>query len=144
MARPEIIISSVKQGKLSRNAKEVLVAQINKCEGGRILITCQKFSSKRSLPQNSYQHLLYTIFRDALNDLGNEFTMEEVKELCKFKFLTIDVINEETGEVIGKRIKGTSELTKSETMDYLDSVIRWAKEDFNIHLPSGNEQLTID
>lgn len=143
MSKQETIISSVKNGKLSKQAKDVLVSQIMKCEGGRIMITCQKFSSKRSLPQNSYQHLLYTILRDGLNDFGNEFTMEDVKQLCKYKFLLIDVINEETGEVIGKRIKGTSELTKSETMDYLDAIIRWAQDDFNIKLPSST-QLTID
>lgn len=144
MAKDEIIISSVKNGKLSRQAKECLISQINKCEGGRVIIKINKFSSKRSLPQNSYQHLLYSIFRDALNDLGNEFTMQEVKDLCKYKFLLIDVINEETGEVIGKRIKGTSELSKVETMEYLDKIIEWAKESFNIKLPLPNESLEIE
>lgn len=144
MAKPEVFISAVRGGKLSKQTKEGLAHQIMKCEGGRVIITIAKFSSRRSLPQNKYQHLLYTIFRDALNELGNDFSMEEIKELCKFKFLTVDVTNEDTGEVLGKRIKGTSELTKVETMEYLDAVIAWAKEDFNIKLPLPNEALQID
>jgi len=144
MARKETIISSVRGGKLSKQAKECLVAQINRCEGGRVMIEVSKFSSNRSLPQNSYQHVIYTILRDGLNDLGNDFTMPRVKEICKYKFLLVDEINESTGEIIGQRIKSTTELSKVETMEYIDKIIAWAMESFNIYLPSAGEELQID
>jgi hypothetical protein len=80
---------------------------------------------------------------DALNDLGNEFTMLEVKELMKAKYLLIDVVNEKTGEVLGQRIKGTSECTTVELNTFFENVIRWAAE-LGIILPMPNEELEID
>jgi hypothetical protein len=78
---------------------------------------------------------------EELNELGNEFTMMEVKDLCKAKFALIDVFNEKTGEVLGQRIKGTSAMNKTELSDFVESVIRWAADSFGIVLPYPNEQL---
>ena len=143
MARKETIISSVRDGKLSKQAKDCLVAQINRCEGGRVMIEVSKFSSRRSLPQNSYFHLLMTIFKDALNDLGNDFDMETVKELCKAKFLLIDLVNESNGEIYGKRTKSTTELSKVEFMELIDAIVAWGSE-LGIRLPLPNEPIQMD
>lgn len=100
--------------------------------------------NKRSSQQNRYLHLLFTIFQKELNETtGNQFTMEEIKDLCKCKFLTTDVVNEETAEVIGQRIRGTSELTKTEMMAFVEQVIAWAADMFHITLPYPNEQMEI-
>lgn len=123
--------------KLNRELKEFF-------SGKRVHIVISKFQATRSGQQNRYMHLLFTIFKDALNDLGNEYTMSEVKELCKYKFLTIEVFNEATGEIIGQRIKGTSELTKVEMMEFIESIIRWAADTFHIVLPYPNEQLDFE
>lgn len=135
-------IASVKNGKLSN--RSILIKCINHFEGKKIRLTIEKYSSKRTHPQNSYIHVLFTIFTDALNDLGNEFLMTEVKELCKAKFLLTDVMNEKTGEIIGQRIKGTSELTKTELNEFFEKVIRWAADSFGIILPYPDEQLEIE
>ena len=137
-------ISSVKNGKLQASTTKSILKVFSGLEGKKVRITVEKLSSKRSHQQNAYLHLLFTIFTDALNDLGNEFNMLEVKDLCKAKFALTDVINEKTGEVLGQRIKGTSEMNKTELSDFVESVIRWASNYFHITLPYPNEQLTID
>jgi hypothetical protein len=138
------LISPVKNGKLQLSTTRSILKVLSGLEGKKVRITLEKVSAKRSLSQNAYLHLLFTIFTDALNYLGNEFKMEEVKAICKTKFCTIDVINNNSGEVIGQRIKGTSEMNKMEMVEFIDSVIRWAADYFHITLPYPNEQLEIE
>ena len=136
-------ISSIKNGKLQPSVTVQMLKMFQGFEGRKVRISVEKLSSKRSHQQNAYLHLLFHIFTEALNDLGNEFTMIEVKELCKFKFAKTDVMNEKTGEVIGERVKATSEMKKGEMVEFIDSIIRWAADYFKIILPYPNESLTL-
>lgn len=137
-------ISRVKNGKLQPSTAKMLVKSIEANEGKNVVITIEKLTSKRSGQQNKFIHVMFTQFTEALNELGNTFTMEEVKDLCKAKFALIDVINKETGEVIGQRIQGTHEMKKDELGVFIDNVIRWAADYFHITLFYPNEQLTIE
>jgi len=136
-------ISLIKDGKLQPSTTNNILKVLSGLEGKRVRITLEKVSAKRSLQQNAYLHLLFTIFTESLNELGNDFTMDEVKELCKTKFLLIEVMNVETGEVIGQRIKGTSEMTKTELNLFIENIIRWAADYFSIVLPYPSEQLEV-
>lgn len=128
------IESFVISGRLKDNADLVNQAIKNR-EGKAILITIQTVSRKRTNQQNRYIHRLFTIFTQSLNELGNSFSMSDVKSLCAAKFLIIDVVNQDSGEIIGQRIKGTSELNTVEFGEYLDQVIGWAADTFGIILP---------
>lgn len=136
-------ITSVNKGKLGAITSKQIKTTIEKYEGYRIILTIDKCSSKRSNQQNSYIHLLFTMLTEALNDLGNEFNMLEVKDMMKSKFLLTDVVNEKTGEILGQRIKGTSECTTIELNEFFENVIRWAAE-LGIVLPYPNEELELD
>ena len=136
-------ISLIKDGKLQPSTTNNILKVLSGLEGKRVRITLEKVSAKRSLQQNAYLHLLFTIFTESLNELGNDFTMDEVKELCKAKFLLVDVMNVETGEIIGQRIKGTSEMTKTELNLFIENIIRWAADYFSIVLPYPSEQLEV-
>lgn len=135
--------SKVVDGKLQGNVSKFIKEELPRFNDKRVEVTIKQISSKRSDQQNRYIHLLFTIFKDSLNDLGNDFSMQEVKDLCKFKFAKTDVINTNTGELLGERIKGTSEMGKLELAEFVDNVIDWAKEMFNIRLPKPGEQLEI-
>jgi len=137
------LISSVKGGKLQPTVTKQLLHILNGLEGKKVVITIEKLTAKRSLQQNKYMHLLFSIFTESLNELGNNFTTKEVKELCKAKFTLVDVANEQTGEILGQRIKATSEMNKEELGIFIDKVIQWASE-FNIKLPLAGEQLLIE
>lgn len=136
--------ATVKDGLLKIHARKQFDKDLIMFEAKEVELVLRKKRSRRSGAQNRYIHLLFTIFTNELNSMGNEFTMTEVKELCKAKFLLIDVINESTGEIIGQRIKGTSETTKTEMMHFVDQVIRWAAEYFSITLPLPGEQFELN
>lgn len=136
-------ISPVKNGRLQPTTSKAIAKTLEGFEGKRIIITINKQSSKRSGQQNRYLHLTFTILTDSLNELGNSFTMPEIKELLKAKYAMIEVFNTKTGEVIGQRIKGTSEMNKTELSVFIDSIIRWAA-DFGIVLLYPNESFELD
>jgi hypothetical protein len=134
-----IYFAEIKDGKLKITNRRGFDADLLEYEGKRVQITIER-NNKRTSPQNRYLHALFTIFTKSLNELGNNFKTEEVKELVKFKFLTLEVVNESTGETIGQRIKGTHELNKEEMGDFIDRFMEWSATDFNIILPISDEQ----
>lgn len=136
--------SEVKNSRLQKNVSEGLHNELKAFEGKRVEIRICRLRSKRSSQQNKYLHVLFTIFKDALNDLGNEFTMQQVKDLCKRKFLSYDLIDKSTGEVIGEDIRHTSGLNKTEFNEFIESVIRWAADMFHIQLPFPSESLELN
>lgn len=101
-------------------------------------IVARKRKSKRSNEQNRYAHLLFSTLKDGLNALGNNFTQEQCKELMKAKFLLVDVYNNESGEHLGQRVRGTSELTVEEMYEFTTKIIVWASE-LGIILPIPDE-----
>lgn len=137
--------STVKGGKIQRSTSVAIGNELSFFEGKRVRILIERSSGKRSIPQNSYLHLLFTIFKNELNNLGNEFTMDEVKEMCIHKCsVETEVINKNTGELMFMRKKRTSELSKTEMSDFIESIIRWGADMFNIILPYPNEQIKAD
>jgi hypothetical protein len=53
------------------------------------------------------------------------------------------MINENSGEVIGTRIKSTTELSTLEMNEFIENMIRWSAEQFNITIPYPNENLQL-
>ena len=137
-----LAFGNIKDGVLSIANRKAFMSELSQMKNGYVTIKVSR-KNQRSLQQNAYLHLLFTIFKNELNQLGNEFTMLEVKDLCKAKYLTVDVVNTNTGECIGQRVKGTHELTKIEMMQFVDDVIRWGADMFHITLPYPNEQTEI-
>ena len=137
-----LALGKIQDGVLIINSRKMFDKELSTLKNGLVTITVKR-RNQRSLSQNNYIHLLFTIFKNELNQLGNEFKMEQVKEIAKAKFLTVDVVNESTGECIGQRVRGTHELSKVETMEFVENVIRWAADMFHITLPYPNEQIEI-
>ena len=137
------LITNIKGGKMQLKHSQMIVNYLQSFEDKAVHITIDKHSGKRSHRQNAYLHLIFTIFTNALNELGNTFRMEEVKELVKAKFALVDVYNVNTGECIGQRIKGTSEMSKTELIEFIDKFIAYAADEFHVVLPHPNEQIEI-
>ena len=129
---------------LQQNVRQQIKELLPYYKKQRITITIEKFKSKRSDQQNRYLHALFTIFKNELNALGNEFSMQQVKDLCKLKFAKVEMINTQTGEVMGERIKGTSEMNKTELNEFIENIIMWAASYFSISLPYPNETTTLN
>jgi hypothetical protein len=137
------IYCNVENGKVISNRK--LLADTLATFSGRVSITIQKAKKVRSGQQNRYLHAAFTILsKQLINYTGDErYTAAMVKDIVKCKFLTVDMINESSGEVIGTRIKSTTELSTFEMNEFIENMIRWAAEQFNITIPYPNENLQL-
>ena len=140
----EVYISTVTKGKINGVTSEKIKQQISLHEGKKIIITIERMSKKRSLAQNNFIHLLFTIFATSFNETtGNDFSMQKIKDWMKKMFLTEPLVDEATGEIIGEYVKHTADLKTVEMMDFLNKVVRYAQDEWNIRLPLPNEQQEI-
>jgi hypothetical protein len=137
------IYCNVENGKVISNRK--LLSDTLASFSGRVSIIIQKAKKVRSGQQNRYLHASFTILsKELINYTGDErYTAAMVKDIVKCKFLTVDMINESSGEVIGTRIKSTTELSTLEMNEFIENMIRWAAEQFNITIPYPNENLQL-
>ena len=105
-------------------------------------IIIKKRRVKRSLNQNAFLHVLLTIFSQSLVELTGDksLTMARVKNIVKLKFLKQEVVNTETGELIGEEVLDTSSLTKEQMAIFIEDIYRYASETFHIVLPNANTQ----
>ena len=136
--------SDVKEDKLQANIRKLIADCLTTFNGKRVSIVIKRIKSKRSLNQNNYIHVLFTIFAKELTALtGEVYSMETVKNMCKLKFAQIDVVDKNTGEIIGKDLEATSKMSKSRCAEFTEQIIRWAAEQFQIVLPYPNEQVEL-
>lgn len=97
---------------------------------------------KRSNPQNRYYRgCIIPIFQKIYKDLGYDVTQEETHQILKERFLTVDLVKDD--EVVGKRIKSTTELSTNEMIEYCESLQRMAAEVFDTYIPDPNEQVIL-
>ena len=129
--------SLVREGKLQKNISLQIKNELNHFEGKRVEITIQKLSAKRSDQQNR----LWWLYMGILSkELG--FTKEEIHDICKFKFLKREKVDEKSGEIF-EYLGSTTQLNKMEFADIVSELIRWVSETFDIVLPLPNEQMEI-
>lgn len=138
-----LFISNVNDGSLQMNVRKQIAEKLPYFNDKRVKITIEKLHGKRSNPQNNYLHLILTIFSNELIDLtgDKDLDLEKVKGMCKLKFLSKDIINQETGEIQGTYVRKTSELNKEEFGEFIEDVKRYAMDMFGIYLRDANEQI---
>lgn len=108
-----------------------------------VTVEIKKKRNHRSIFQNAYYFgVVVTMAEERLRELGHEVDKNTVHEFFKGKFLYSELVDE-SGEI--HRIpKKTSELTKSEFMEYLEDCKRFCAEILDIYIPDPNEQLEIE
>jgi hypothetical protein len=122
--------------------RETLRKNLASLPDGNYIVTI-KATKRRSLSQNAYIHgVLFPEALIALREAGYDEirTVEHAKRACKYLFLKKQIFDEETGEVKLEWVKDTSELTKAEMSEFIESVIRWLANDFHHVVPPPNTQ----
>jgi hypothetical protein len=112
----------------------------------RVWIVVEKYYSKRSLKQNNLLHLYLS---EIAKETGAQ--LEQIKDALKKKFLSVPLTTKDgeimadksSGEVL-ERVKGTSELTVVEFMEFTDNVRLWAMEFLGMYLPLPEEQVELN
>jgi hypothetical protein len=91
-----------------------------------------EWRSKRSISQNSLQHVIYSDISKYLISKGRiEWTEKKVKESLKSKFLgweQREIIDVVTGEITVKEmLRESSKLDVGEAFHYTTQIIEWAE-----------------
>lgn len=102
------------------------------------LVTVESFYPKRTLPQNSYLHVIFTIIGKYT---GND--LEEVKEALKREFALVDHINVFTGE-IEQVPQNTSKMDTYELSQFIEKVKKWALDFLGLEIPDAGDKVSID
>jgi len=138
------INSKIVNGKCTTNKASISKA-FEQFEGKEITITIEKKRRKRSNEQNAYLWgCVYPLVKIGFfESYGEVFSIEEVHEILKMKFNSIDLINEDTGEVVVAP-KSTTKNSKFEQEQYHEHIRNFAKEWFNIYIPLPNEEIFIN
>lgn len=100
----------------------------------------ERKSVKRSDPQNRYYWgVVIKEIAIRLRDLGNDWLSDEdVHDLMKLKF-NGEKIAGEGGEVL-EIPKSTANLTKTQFMEYMETVRAWAADFLGICIPDPGQQ----
>lgn len=116
--------------------RQRLQRQIGSLEGSyRIEISPTR--PTRSVKQNAFYWgviiaSLWEWLRDQDWTIGSD---EAAHEMLKARFLATTIINKRTGEVIGRRVRSTTELTTEEFSDYVERCRMFLSEWCNIVVP---------
>lgn len=110
-------------------------------------ITLERKVKKRSSKQNAYYFgCCLPAVIDALVENGyprSELNQEVVHEMLKIKFLTVDLVSEQTGEVL-TIVKSTTELSTTDFMNFIDDIVRWSANILHYEIKLPNEQAMMN
>lgn len=133
-------IISIENGVL-QNPKE-LVKAFKSLKNGRYLAEINSYN-KRSNQQNRYYFgLVVPMIQKSINDLGHDFTKEEIHEWLKDKFNLKEVVNFNTGEY-DYIPQSTTRLNKSDFSEYVDKIQRFAAEFLTLEIPDPGTQTEL-
>lgn len=136
----QLFFGKVVDGKLKLTRRTEFQELLNLYEGKEIEVSVDKKRNTRSVSQNSYLWgVVIPVVQDGLKGMGMKATKEETHELLKMKFLQKELVNELTGEIM-RYVGSTTELSKSEFMDYISEIQQFCSEFLNVYLPSPNEE----
>ena len=101
---------------------------------GTKLIKIEKYSKKRSNPQNRYYH--GCVLKYLSETTG--FTVAEMHEVLKSKFLPYERANRATGQMV-QFGRSTTELNTLQYEEFLEQVRIWAINELDCYIPLPNE-----
>lgn len=133
----------IKSGKLILSNKGRFTNDLSKIKDCVVEIVIRK-KARRSNPQNAYLWgVVYAELKYAFNNLGNNFSIDDVHEFCKQEFNKVAIAGKD-GEVIGSKPGSTTLMNKEEFGLYLDKIFLFANEYLGITIPLPNEKLEFE
>ena len=102
-----------------------------------------KKKNRRSTKQNNYLWgVVYKECEIRMRELGNDIDCDVVHDFFKDKFLQKELVGE-GGEVIDKIPGSTTELNKTDFIEYVNKIILWSSEILCITIPLPETDLQL-
>lgn len=137
----------VQNGELVPIEQVYYLDEIRKLEGKEVSVELKKLKM-RSNPQNRYYWgVLVYLIRERLNDLGyvkedlhkeslpSALTRDDVHLYLRENFNRKDIVNPDTGEVLGSSSSSTTSLSTDEFSAYVETIIIWASTYLDLEIP---------
>ena len=123
-------------GEMTPAKKREIIASIGTL-AGVYEVTIEPRRETRSNQQNRYFHgVIVEMFHAFLKEQDFEHNSREAaKGFLKAKLLLQDLVDPATGEVIGRRVRSTAELTTEEMTDFIERARTWLADFFGIIVP---------
>ncbi len=131
-----------KDGKLQLYRRKELADWIGSRKGKSVVLKIDVQRKKRSNDQNEYMwKVVIPMIQEALFELGNDFSKEDVHEMLKAKFNAVEVVNRQgVSDFIPQ---STTKLTTTEFMAYIARIQQWAAQFLSIVIPDPNQQTEL-
>ncbi len=100
------------------------------------LYKLKAFSRSRSIPQNSYLHLIFEFIADYWNTWYDKDTL---KEILKLKFLS-----DYSYTLESLYAKPTKSLTSKEMSDFIEKIRVWARDFLQLDIPDPEEKRMLE
>lgn len=129
----------------NRDDKRRLMTSIG-AMSGLYEVTIKPKRNLRSLRQNAYYWscVAAPLAQYLSAQDYNITTPDEAHEVLKAKFLAVSIVNKSTGEVFGKRVRSSTELTTTEFWDYVERSRAWLLDFFGIITADPGEYRVIE
>jgi hypothetical protein len=148
--------ATVQNGKIIPTDVVYFHDELPKYEGKDVEVTIKKLN-KRSNPQNRYYWgVVVYLIRERLNELGYvredlregelpaTLNREDVHLYLKENFNRKEIVNPETGEVLGTTSASTSSLSTDEFAKYIETIIIWCSTHLDLEIPSVEPLLSYN
>ena len=111
--------------------------------GKYVFVEVTRKRSTRSDNQNRYYWSgVIPMVRLGLKDLGYKLSIEDTHLFLRNKFLLEEMVNGD-GELIGSRVKSTTELNKMQFGDYISEIQQFSAEYLGVVIPDPETQTTL-
>ena len=106
-----------------------------------VVLTIERESRKRTLQQNKrYFGAIVGAWLLILKGLGyREYDAQTAHEMLASRFLTIEVFNNNTGEIIGRRVRSTTELNTIDFNNFMDQAEQYLLEEWGVTIEQRGE-----
>jgi hypothetical protein len=131
------------EGILKISNRKQFDADLKEFAGKYVFVEVTRKRSKRSDNQNRYYWSgVIPMVRLGLKDLGYKLSIEDTHLFLRNKFLLEEMVNGD-GELIGSRVKSTTELNKMQFGDYISEIQQFSTEYLGVIIPDPETQTTL-
>jgi NinB protein len=136
---------NIKDSKLFIINRKIFDKDMASMDGKQVEIVVSPKKKTRSNQQNRYYwSVVVGLIKEGFVNMGHEdITAENTHDFLKARFLSKEVVNEQTGEVLNIPT-GTADLTTTDFMVFIDKCSKFAAEYLNVIIPEPNSQTEIN